>query len=278
MPGPDTPLMTVFADALERTDPADRAAYLDEACRGNPELRRLVEELLAAHAGAGRFLEPGPPGAARPAPAAVLPHTDGATAGGPARSGAATGDYRADGSTTDDAHARPAAEAAGTLIAGRYKLLQQIGEGGMGSVWMADQTEPVRRRVAVKLIRVERGTSRMILSRFEAERQAIALMDHPHIARLLDAGTTADGSPFFVMELVKGIPLTEYCDAHKLSIPERLELFQQICSAVQHAHQKGIIHRDLKPTNILVESHDGKPVPKVIDFGLAKATSGMQLT
>jgi serine/threonine protein kinase len=156
--------------------------------------------------------------------------------------------------------------------------LQQIGEGGMGSVWMADQTEPVKRRVAVKLIRVERGNSKTILSRFEAERQAIALMDHPNIAKLLDAGTTDAGQPFFVMELVKGIPLTEYCDAHKLSIQARLNLFMQICSAVQHAHQKGIIHRDLKPTNILVESHDGKPVPKIIDFGLAKATSGMQLT
>ena len=148
----------------------------------------------------------------------------------------------------------------------------------MGSVWMADQTEPVKRRVAVKLIRVERGQSRTILSRFEAERQAIAVMDHPHIAKLLDAGTTAEGSPFFVMELVKGIPLNDYCDEHKLSIRDRLQLFMQICSAVQHAHQKGIIHRDLKPTNILVENHDDKPVPKVIDFGLAKATSGLQLS
>ncbi len=148
----------------------------------------------------------------------------------------------------------------------------------MGTVWMADQTEPVRRRVAVKLIRVERGQSRTILSRFEAERQAIALMDHPHIAKLLDAGTTADGAPFFVMELVKGVPLNDYCDDHKLGIRERLGLFIQICSAVQHAHQKGIIHRDLKPSNILVESHDDKPVPKVIDFGLAKATSGVQLS
>src|SRR5262249_14549085 len=172
----------------------------------------------------------------------------------------------------------PSSEQPGTIVAGRYKLLQQIGEGGMGSVWMADQTEPVKRRVAVKLIRVEKGQSKAILSRFEAERQAIALMDHPHIARLLDAGTTDDGAPFFVMELVKGVPLTEYCDAHKLSIPERLQVFMQICGAVQHAHQKGVIHRDLKPTNILVESHDGKPVPKVIDFGLAKATTGLQLT
>jgi serine/threonine protein kinase len=172
---------------------------------------------------------------------------------------------------------RPA-ESPGTIIAGKYKLLQQIGEGGMGSVWMADQVEPVKRRIAVKLIRVERGSSKTILSRFEAERQAIALMDHPHIAKLLDAGTTENSQPYFVMELVKGIPLTDYCDQHKLPIPERLQLFLQICSAVQHAHQKGIIHRDLKPSNILVESHDGKPVPKVIDFGLAKATSGLQLT
>ncbi len=278
MPGPDTQLMTVFSEALERTDPAARAAYLDGACRGNAELRRHVEELLAAHAGAGRFLEPAATGAAGPAPAAALPKTDGAAAVGPDRSETDTDEYRAAGSATDAAPAPPAAEAAGTLIAGRYKLLQQIGEGGMGTVWMADQTEPVKRRVAVKLIRVERGQSRIVLSRFEAERQAIALMDHPHIARLLDAGTTPDGSPFFVMELVRGVPLDEYCDAHKLGIRERLELFMQVCSAVQHAHQKGIIHRDLKPSNILVESHDGKPVPRVIDFGLAKATSGLQLS
>src|SRR5580700_2184665 len=151
----------------------------------------------------------------------------------------------------------------------------------MGSVWMADQLEPVKRRVAVKLIRAEREGSRMILSRFEAERQAIALMDHPHIATLLDAGSTGGergGCPFFVMELVKGVPLTEFCDEHKLSVPERLNLLTQICSAVQHAHQKGIIHRDLKPTNILVELHDDKPVPKVIDFGLAKALSGQPLS
>jgi hypothetical protein len=157
-------------------------------------------------------------------------------------------------------------------------LLQQIGEGGMGSVWMADQTEPVRRRVAVKLVHADRGASRTILSRFEAERQAIALMSHPNIAKLLDAGTTDAGQPFFIMELVKGVPLTDFCDAHKLSVPDRLGLFRQICSAVHHAHQKGVIHRDVKPTNILVASHDGQPVPKVIDFGLAKATTGMQLT
>jgi non-specific serine/threonine protein kinase/serine/threonine-protein kinase len=247
-----SPAEDVFFGALQRATPQDRAAYLDEACAGRPELRARVERLLAAHPRVGEFLEPGAEGDAAGMLAAAAP---GATA----------------------SH-RPAAEAEGTVVAGRYKLLQQIGEGGMGSVWMADQTEPVKRRVAVKLIRTERGQSKTILSRFEAERQAIALMDHPHIAKLLDAGTTDTGSPFFVMELVKGIPLNEYCDAHKLSIPDRLQLFTQICSAVQHAHQKGVIHRDLKPSNVLVESHDGKPVPKVIDFGLAKATSGLQLS
>lgn len=166
---------------------------------------------------------------------------------------------------------------AGTVIAGKYKLLQQIGEGGMGTVWMADQNEPVKRRVAIKLMGADCAQSKNILGRFEAERQAIALMDHPHIARLFDAGTTPSGQPYFIMELVKGVPLTEFCDTHKLDIPQRLNLFTQICAAVQHAHQKGIIHRDLKPSNILVESQDGKPVPKVIDFGLAKAT-GLRLT
>jgi eukaryotic-like serine/threonine-protein kinase len=154
-----------------------------------------------------------------------------------AHSECATEAYHPDGPDTHAATVRFATEAAGMVVAGRYKLLQQIGEGGMGSVWMADQTEPVKRRVAVKLIRVQQGNSRTILSRFEAERQAIALMDHPHIAKLLDAGTTPDGSPFFVMELVKGIPLNEYCDAHKLGIRDRLQLFAQVCSAVQHAHQ-----------------------------------------
>ncbi len=251
-----SPAEEVFFAALDKATPAERAAYLDKACTDNPALRARVEKLLAAHPRVGDFLEP-------------------AVAGGGAGPNSAEVE-----STVSYA---PSA-VAGTVVAGKYKLLQKIGEGGMGAVWMADQTEPVKRRVAVKLIRVERGHSKTIVSRFEAERQAIALMDHPHIAKLLDAGITAEpggvspGSPFFVMELVKGIPLTEYCDVHKLSIPQRLDLFVQICSAVQHAHQKGIIHRDLKPTNILVESHDDKPVPKVIDFGLAKATSGMQLT
>ncbi|MDB5349542.1 MAG: pkn [Planctomycetota bacterium] len=278
MASPDPRLMSVFSDALVHSDPVARAAFLDGACRCDAGLRRLVEELLAAHDGAGRFLEPTPTDAPEAPPAATLAHSGEAEAACPSGSGSITAAYDPEAPGAPPASVRLADGAEGTVIAGRYKLLQQIGEGGMGTVWMADQTEPVKRRVAVKLIRVQQGGSRTILSRFEAERQAIALMDHPHIAKLLDAGTTPDGAPFFVMELVKGIPLNEYCDEHKLGIHERLQLFTQICSAVQHAHQKGIIHRDLKPTNILVESHDGKPMPKVIDFGLAKATSGLQLS
>ncbi len=240
----------LFEQALEIDDPTERASYLDRACADQPTLRRQVDQLLKAHEQADTFLE-------RPHPAAAMENT---------------GTFSPPSSPV---------EMAGRVIAGKYKLLQRIGEGGMGSVWMADQLEPVKRRVAVKLIRTERDGSRNILSRFEAERQAIALMDHPHIAKLLDAGSTDGenaGHPFFVMELVKGIALTDFCDEHKLGVPERLKLFIQICSAVQHAHQKGIIHRDLKPTNILVEMHDHNPVPKVIDFGLAKAMSGQPLT
>ncbi|MBX9581919.1 MAG: protein kinase, partial [Gemmataceae bacterium] len=166
---------------------------------------------------------------------------------------------------------------AGEVLAGRYVLREPLGEGGMGEVWAADQTEPVKRRVAVKLIKPGMD-SRAVLLRFEAERQALAVMDHPGIAKVLDAGATSDGRPFFVMELVDGVPLTEYADAHRLAIPDRLELFRQVCQAVQHAHQKGVIHRDLKPSNILVAEADGKPVPKVIDFGLAKAVGGDPLT
>jgi tetratricopeptide (TPR) repeat protein len=164
----------------------------------------------------------------------------------------------------------PAGEQVGTTIAGRYKLLEQIGEGGMGTVWVAEQTEPVRRKVALKLIKAGMD-SKSVLSRFEAERQALALMDHPNIAKVLDGGTTEAGRPFFVMEYVKGVPFTTYCDDAQLSISERLTLFVPVCQAVQHAHQKGIIHRDLKPSNILICLYDGQPVPKVIDFGLAKA-------
>src|SRR5262249_7717591 len=153
---------------------------------------------------------------------------------------------------------------------GPYKLLQPIGEGGMGAVWMAEQQEPVRRLVAVKLIRAGLDSGQAV-ARFEAERQALALMDHPHIAKIFDRGTTADGRPYLVMELIKGTPITRYCDEHRLTLRQRLELFIPVCEAIQHAHQKGIIHRDLKPSNVLVAPYDGKPVVKVIDFGVAKA-------
>ncbi len=164
------------------------------------------------------------------------------------------------------------ADGAGSRI-GRYKLLQQIGVGGCGIVWMAEQEEPVRRRVALKIIKLGMDT-KAVIARFEAERQALALMDHPNIARILDAGATDTGRPYFVMELVRGVPITKYCDEGNLAMNARLALFSQVCRAVQHAHQKGIIHRDLKPSNILVTLHDGVPVPKVIDFGIAKATQG----
>jgi tetratricopeptide (TPR) repeat protein len=166
----------------------------------------------------------------------------------------------------------PVVEQAGDRI-GRFKLLQQIGEGGCGVVYMAEQEEPVRRRVALKVIKLGMDT-KSVIARFEAERQALALMDHPNIAKVLDAGATASGRPFFVMELVRGLKITEYCDENKLPTKERLRLFVQVCQAIQHAHQKGIIHRDIKPSNILVTLHDTAPVPKVIDFGIAKATQG----
>src|SRR5262245_31472377 len=164
---------------------------------------------------------------------------------------------------------------AGAVI-GPYKPIEQSGEGGMGAVWMAQQTEPVKRLVAVKLIKAGMD-SRQVIARFEAERQALALMDHPNIARVLDGGTTASGRPYFIMDLVKGVPITKYCDEHRLTPRQRLELFIPVCQAVQHAHQKGIIHRDLKPSNVLVAPYDGNPVVKIIDFGVAKA-AGQQLT
>jgi len=156
---------------------------------------------------------------------------------------------------------------------GRYKLLEKVGEGGCGVVYVAEQTAPVRRRVALKVIKVGMDT-KQVVARFEAERQALAMMDHPNIAKVLDAGTTETGRPYFVMELVRGIKITDYCDQAQLSTQKRLDLFIKVCQAIQHAHQKGIIHRDIKPSNILVTLHDGVPVPKVIDFGIAKATEG----
>ena len=212
----------------------ERDAYLAAHCGGDAELRAVVERLLAV----------------QDQPASVL-------------------DQPAPGSP-DQTRAYIRTEQPGTVIAGRYKLLEAIGEGGMGTVWVAEQTQPVRRKVALKLIKAGMD-SKSVLARFEAERQALAVMDHPNIAKVLDGGLTESGRPFFVMEYVKGVPITEYCDATRLSVPERLNLFVQVCQAVQHAHQKGIIHRDLKPSNILVAPYDDKPVPKVIDFGLAKA-------
>ncbi|MEI9960577.1 MAG: serine/threonine-protein kinase [Limisphaerales bacterium] len=156
---------------------------------------------------------------------------------------------------------------------GRYKILEKIGEGGCGVVYVAEQTEPVRRRVALKVIKLGMDT-KQVVARFEAERQALAMMDHPNIAKVLDAGTTETGRPYFIMELVRGIRITDYCDQNNLPTSERLDLFIKVCQAIQHAHQKGIIHRDIKPSNILVTLHDGVPVPKVIDFGIAKATEG----
>ncbi len=166
-------------------------------------------------------------------------------------------------------------ERTGTMV-GRYKLLEKIGEGGFGVVYMAEQTEPVQRKVALKIVKPGMD-SRQVIARFEAERQALALMDHPNIAKVLDGGATEAGRPYFVMELVRGIPITDYCDQKKLSTAERLQLFIKVCRAVQHAHQKGVIHRDLKPTNVLVTLHDGDPIPKVIDFGVSKAL-GQKLT
>ena len=231
---------TIVVEAL-RLPPAERSAYLDQATGGNMALRQRVESLLTSYQ-AGDFLEQ--------AAAPVVRQTI--------------------------VLSTPLTERAGDKI-GRYKLLQQIGEGGCGVVYMAEQEEPVRRRVALKIIKAGMDT-KSVIARFEAERQALALMDHPNIAKVLDAGATEAGRPYFVMELVRGMKITDYCDEAKLPFRARLDLFMQVCHAIQHAHQKGIIHRDIKPSNILVTINDGVPVPKVIDFGIAKATGGQQLT
>ena len=225
----------------------ERAFYLDGACAGDTVLRREVEELLEANDAAGAFLHELATEGENPPKPGVLP--------APAK-------------TLREEHS-PSAQPGDTIC--RYKLLEKIGEGGFGVVYVAEQREPVKRRVALKVIKLGMDT-RQVVARFEAERQALALMDHPNIAKVLDAGATETGRPFFVMELVKGIPITKYCDQEKLGIRERLDLFIKVCHAIQHAHQKGIIHRDIKPSNILVTLHDGVPVPKVIDFGIAKAT------
>jgi serine/threonine protein kinase/WD40 repeat protein len=230
---------SLFLEALERSTPEQWPAYLDQACTGEPELRHRVAVLLQAHLEAGSALD--------------RPDTESAA-------------------TREQALLR---EGPGTAI-GPYKLLEQLGEGGMGAVFLAEQARPVQRRVALKIIKPGMD-SKQVSARFEAERQALALMDHPHIAKVHDAGTTDTGRPYFVMELVKGVPITRYCDEHHLTPRQRLELFVPVCQAVQHAHQKGIIHRELKPSNVLVALYDGRPVPKVIDFGVAKA-AGPRLT
>jgi len=163
-----------------------------------------------------------------------------------------------------------ATSAAGDDDFGRYHILRPLGEGGMGAVYLAEQREPIRRRIALKVIKLGMDTSQ-VLAGFAYERQALAIMDHPHIARIFDAGATRRGRPYFVMEYIEGVPITQYCDSKRMTVPQRLELFLAVCRAVQHAHQKGVIHRDLKPSNVLVTEQDGAPVPKVIDFGIAKA-------
>lgn len=231
----------VFEAALQLHG-AQRGAYLDQACAGDVALRERIEGLLGALERAGGLLDEPAVTREQASHAVVIPPT------------AQPGDH-----------------------IGSYKLLQQIGEGGCGVVYMAEQTQPVRRRVALKILKLGMDT-KQVIARFEAERQALALMDHPNIAKVLDAGSTDTGRPYFVMELVRGVKITEFCDENQLPMRQRLELFIQICQAIQHAHQKGIIHRDLKPSNILVTVNDGVPLPKVIDFGIAKATTGQSLT
>src|SRR5882724_2538617 len=229
----------LFAAALAKA-PSDRAAFLEGACHADPALRARLEALLAEHEQPDDLLA-SPADADRPTLKVEIPQN-------------------------------AADETVGQML-GPYKLREKLGEGGCGVVYVAEQEKPVRRRVALKVIKLGMDT-RNVIARFEAERQALAMMDHPNIAKVLDAGSTGQGRPYFVMELVRGIRITEYCDQHNLSTQDRLDLFIKVCQAIQHAHQKGIIHRDIKPSNILVTLHDGVPVPKVIDFGIAKATQG----
>jgi serine/threonine protein kinase len=254
---------SLFLDAVDLAAPAERAAYLARECGADAELRGRVEALLRAHETAGESHEASTDVDVNSAAdlGAGEPMVEPAT-----RTQAPVPRQ----STTDPDQAAPVPD---VPIAGRYTLLQKIGEGGMGEVWVAKQSEPVKRKVALKLIKPGMD-SRAVIQRFEQERQALALMDHPNIAKVLDAGLTPGAQPFFAMELVNGLPLSKFCDEAKLTPRERLELFVPICQAVQHAHQKGVVHRDLKPANILVTIIDGNPVPKIIDFGVAKATAG----
>ncbi len=301
MPTDSNRVREVFCAALELPT-EQRPGFLADACGGDADLRAEVDRLLVANADPDSILEPPSPTLAHSMVAPVASHpgtvdlpgkataTDASDPDAPISTAIAPGEARPVGATPmlagtdpDATSARastapapraarvPTGEGIGTAIAGRYTLVEVIGEGGMGAVYRASQTEPVRRQVALKLIKTGMD-SRAVLARFDAERQALALMDHPNIARIYDGGLTPAGQPFFVMELVRGVPLTEYCDRQRLSVKERLELFVAVCQAVQHAHQKGIIHRDLKPGNVLVTEVDGRPTPKVIDFGVAKAT------
>jgi serine/threonine protein kinase len=250
MPVAPDRLKAIFDLAAEAPDSAARAVVLVRECAGDPALRERVEALLRAHDAAGSFLAH-PPVAG---PDATVGHDPG------------------NGPTAD----RPAANESPGEVIGPYKLLDRIGEGGFGVVYLAEQTHPVRRKVALKVLKPGMDT-KQVVARFEAERQALAILDHPNIARVFDGGSTPAGRPYFVMELVKGVPITDYCDQNHLSPRPRLELFLAVCAAVQHAHQKGIVHRDLKPSNVLVARHDTTAVVKVIDFGVAKAL-GQELT
>ena len=229
----------IFVRAVEIDAPVDRRLFLEQQCGDDAALRAQVDSLLAAGGKVGSFLE-------KPAVPA-LPAGDVTMVYG------------------------PLTEGPGTVI-GPYKLLQHIGEGGFGAVYMAEQEHPVRRKVALKIIKPGMDT-REVIARFESERQALAMMEHPNISRVFDAGATASGRPYFVMELVRGVPITEFCDKNRLPAEQRLKLFVTVCHAIQHAHHKGIIHRDIKPSNVMVTLHDGVPVVKVIDFGVAKATA-----
>jgi eukaryotic-like serine/threonine-protein kinase len=259
--------LDIFTAAWAIADPVARAAYLHGACAGRTVLHRRLEELLSTRDGQDSPLDrlPGNPAAFAATATCISPDPDDIEAEAASRQRDVT-----------SAESPGRGETVGSVIAGKYKLIEEIGQGGMGSVFIARQTDPVRRSVAVKVIKAGMD-SKAVLARFQGERQALALMDHPNIARVLDAGATESGRPFFVMELVKGVPITQFCDDQKLTPRERLELFIPVCHAVQHAHQKGIIHRDLKPSNVLVALYDDHPVPKVIDFGVSKAT-GQSLT
>ena len=247
----------IFETAVEMESPEERTAYLEDACAGDSEIRTMVERLLASHDEAEDFFQEGSP---TQISATEITQTL-----------AEIPDFFSNVNS-----AFPDDDEVGKQI-GNYKLLKKIGEGGVGNVYLAEQTRPVRRQVAFKIIKAGMDT-RSVIARFEAERQALAMMEHPHIAHVLNAGETDAGRPFFVMDLVHGERITTYCDEARLSVNQRLELFVQVCHAIQHAHQKGVIHRDIKPSNVLIKTHDGVPSPVVIDFGIAKAAGENMLT